>query len=197
VSQACGALPMNVAQLDADFIVCAGYKWLLSPYGTGFFWAKPGVAENRRPGPFYWMAIRGMHSFSALNFNDPRPAPGSKRWDAAETACHFNLAGMDASLEFILRVGPETVSSHCRGLIDMMFNRLPKDRCVPASPLEDRRRGAYGCFAARSPEKTKALYEKLLAESISVSFREGKIRVSPYLYNTERDIDKLISVITT
>src|ERR1700680_4416413 len=40
VSQACGAIPMNVDALGADFLVCAGYKWLLSPYGTGFFLAK-------------------------------------------------------------------------------------------------------------------------------------------------------------
>src|SRR5260370_13441577 len=37
VSQACGAVPLNVHALGADFLVCAGYKWLLSPYGTGFF----------------------------------------------------------------------------------------------------------------------------------------------------------------
>ena len=40
VSQSCGAVPMDVNELGADFLVCAGYKWLLSPYGTGFFWAK-------------------------------------------------------------------------------------------------------------------------------------------------------------
>src|SRR5262249_13753991 len=38
VSQSCGAIPMNVNELEADFLICAGYKWLLSPFGTGFFW---------------------------------------------------------------------------------------------------------------------------------------------------------------
>src|SRR6266478_7182184 len=37
VSQCCGALPMDVTQLGADFLVSAGYKWLLGPFGTGFF----------------------------------------------------------------------------------------------------------------------------------------------------------------
>jgi len=36
VSQACGAVPMSVKDLGADFMVRAGYKWLLSCYGTGF-----------------------------------------------------------------------------------------------------------------------------------------------------------------
>jgi selenocysteine lyase/cysteine desulfurase len=79
----------------------------------------------------------------------------------------------------------------------LMYQRLPKDSCVPASPLDAARRGAYGCFAARTPEKTAALYQKLRSENIIVSLREGNIRVSPHLYNTERDIDRLISVATT
>src|SRR5689334_24208124 len=40
--------------LGADFIVCAGYKWLLSCYGTGFFWIKNEHLDTLRPGPFYW-----------------------------------------------------------------------------------------------------------------------------------------------
>ena len=51
-------------------------------------------------------------------------------------------------------------------------------------------------FAARTPEKTAELYHKLRAENVIVSLREGNIHVSPHLYNTERDIDRLISVVT-
>jgi selenocysteine lyase/cysteine desulfurase len=57
-------------------------------------------------------------------------------------------------------------------------------------------RGPYGCFAARNREKTAELYKQLREENVIVSLREGNIRVSPHLYNTERDIDRLISVIT-
>lgn len=198
VSQCCGALPMDVSQLGADFIVCAGYKWLFGPFGTGFFWIKHELLSRMRPAPFYWMAIEGSDNFAKLNFADPKPADSAKRWDAPEWASHFNfnLVGMDASLEFVLQMGAETVAKHNHGLIEMMFERLPKDRCVPASPLDRARRGPYGCFAARTPEKTAELYQKLRAENVIVSLREGNIRVSPHLYNTERDIDKLISVVT-
>jgi selenocysteine lyase/cysteine desulfurase len=197
-SQCCGALPMNIHQLGADFIVSAGYKWLLGPFGTGFFWIKSEHLGMVRPSPFYWMAVAGSDNFAALNFSDPKPAPNAKRWDAPEWASHFNLnlAALDASVDFVLRMGPELVAAHNRRLIDFMFERLPKDRCVPASPLDGARRGPYGCFAARSPEKTAELYQHLRKENVIVSLREGKIRVSPHLYNTERDIDKLISVIT-
>jgi cysteine desulfurase/selenocysteine lyase len=196
VSQCCGALPMDVAALGADFLICAGYKWLLGPFGTGYFWAKSEHIANMRPGPFYWMAAEGADNFAALNLADPKPSREARRWDVAETANYFNLAAVDASLEFVLRTGPETVLRHNHKLIDFMYERLPKDRCVPASPLDSAQRGPYGCFAARTPEKTVALYERLRKENVVVSLREGNIRVSPHLYNTERDIDRLISVVT-
>ena len=195
VSQSCGGMPVDVAKLGSDFVVCAGYKWLLGPYGTGFFWAKNQHIENMRPGPFYWAAAEGAENFHSLSFEDPKPR-GARRWDMAETSNYFNFAAMDASVQFVLHVGPDTVYAHNRKLIDFFFERLPKDRCAPASPLDAAQRGPYGCFAARSPEKTAELYHRLVKEKVITSLREGNIRVSPHLYNTERDIDRLISAIT-
>jgi cysteine desulfurase / selenocysteine lyase len=198
VSQSCAAVPMNVSDLGADFLICAGYKWLLSPFGTGFFWTKQEHVAKVRPDAYYWMAVAGADNFAALNFTDPKPADAAKRWDSAEWASYFNfnLAGMDTSVEFAANVGAETVAAHNRKLIELLFERLPKDRCVIASPLDAAQRGPYGCFAARTPEKTKELYEKLRKENVIVSLRDGNIRVSPYLYNTEQDIDRLIAVVT-
>src|ERR671924_2116899 len=183
VSQCCGATPMDVHKLGADFLVCAGYKWLLSPFGTGFFWVKSEHLPTLRPGPFYWMAVKGSENFSALNFDDPKPAPSAKRWDAPEWASYFNfnLAAMDASVELVSRMRPENVAAHNRRLIDFMFERLPKDRCIPASPLDAAHRGPYGCFSARSREKTTELYQRLRKKNFTVSLREGKILVSPHL----------------
>src|SRR6266513_4941460 len=90
VSQCCGAIPMDVKQLGADFLVSAGYKWLLSPYGTGFFWAKSEHLNMALPGPYYWTA-QGTDSFFDLNFVEPKPSSGAKRWDAAEAATYFNF----------------------------------------------------------------------------------------------------------
>jgi cysteine desulfurase / selenocysteine lyase len=197
-SQSCGAIPMNVNQLGADFIVSAGYKWLLGPFGTGFFWVKSEHLGTVRPGPFYWLAALTSDNFSAMNLADPKPGTSAQRWDAPEWASHynFNLVAMDASVDFVVRMGPELVAAHNRKLIELMFERLPKDRFVIASPLDAARRGTYGCFAARSKEKTAEVYQRLRKENVIVSLREGNIRVSPHLYNTERDIDRLISVVT-
>src|SRR5262245_30151260 len=197
VSQSCGAVPMDVTQFGADFLVCAGYKWLVGPFGTGFFWARHEHVSKMRPGPFYWMTAEGVNNFADLATAPPRPENAAKRWDAAETANYYDLAALEGGLELVLRAGVKTVAEHNHNLIEQLFARLPKDRCVAASPLDRSERGPYGCFRARSPEKTKELYEKLRSENVITSLREGNIRVSPYLYNNERDIDRLVSVITT
>jgi len=196
VSQACGAVPMSVKDLGADFIVCAGYKWLLSCYGTGFFWVKDEYLDTLRPGPFYWTG-QNTDNFAELNFVDPKPSRNAKRWDAAEWATYynFNLSAMAESVEFVLRAGPDLVAEHNRRLIEMLFRRLPEDRCDPASPLDAARRGPFGCFTTRKAENTVELYQKLRRENIVVSLRQGKVRVSPHLFNDEQDIDRLVSVV--
>ena len=198
VSQSCGAVPMDVAKLGADFLVCAGYKWLLGAFGTGFFWARHDLIAKLRPAPFYWMAVAGSDNFAKLDFANPKPSDSAKRWDTPEWASHFNfnLAALDAGVEFVLRATPEVVLAHNHMLIDSLLTRLPADRCVAASPLDHAHRGPYGCFVARTPEKTAELYKKLREQNIIISLRESKLRVSPYLFNTIQDIDRLVSAIT-
>lgn len=194
VTQSCGAVPIDVSTLGADFLVCSGYKWLLSPYGTGFLWAKHDQLKMLRPGPFYWQGQDG-DNFRTLNFTDPTPASSSKRWDAAETATYFNLnlTAMEASASFVCRVSPGAVLAHNRALIARLYAGLPP-RLVPASPLDPAQRGPYGCFIAETVERTTALHQKLLDKNIFVALREGRIRVSPHLFNSGRDIDRLITV---
>jgi cysteine desulfurase / selenocysteine lyase len=195
-SQSCGAVPMDVNELGADFLVCAGYKWLLGPWGTGFFWAKREQLDTLRPGPFNFLA-QGVDSFSKLNFVDPTPSRGADRWDASEAATYFNfnLTALGASVDLVLRIGPDLVLKHNRKLIDLLFENLPKD-CVLGSPLDSAQRGPYGCFTAQTLEKTAELYKRLRKENVVVSMREGRIRVSPHLFNSEQDIDRLIGVVT-
>jgi cysteine desulfurase/selenocysteine lyase len=195
-AQCAGAMPMRVADLGADFIVASGYKWLLSPYGTGFFWASAKMLAEMQPSPAYWMAIENSSDFHNLT-GEIRLTNEARRWDAAETASFFNLAPMQTSLEFILRAGVSTIWDHVRGLTAQIVERLPLDRCVLASPADQDARGPYVCVAARKSEHTPQLYEKLRAAGVIVSLREGALRIAPHLYNTERDIDRLIKVLTT
>jgi selenocysteine lyase/cysteine desulfurase len=194
VSQSCGAIPMDARSLGADFIVCAGYKYLLSPWGTGFLWTKTQNLDSLRPGPFNWLS-QGVHSFARLNYVDPEPAPTLSRWDSAEAASiyNFNLAVMEASAKFVLDASPALIRDHNQALIDYFFARLPEGYRL-ASPRQASQRGVFGCIEVGSRGETEFLYQTLRDERFVVALREGKIRVAPHLLNSTEDIDRLLFV---
>lgn len=193
VSQSCGAIPMDVSSLGADFIVCAGYKYLLSPWGTGFLWAKPENADLLRPGPYNWLS-QDVETFARLNYVDPRPARTLSRWDAAEASSiyNFNLTIMEASARFVLNATPALIHDHNQTLIDYFFERLP-DGYRLASPRQASHRGVFGCIEVGSRSDTESLYQTLRGERFVVALREGKIRVAPHLLNSTQDMDRLLA----
>ena len=194
ISQSCGAIPLGVRSLGADFIVCAGYKYLLGPFGTGFLWARPEILESLRPGPYNWLS-QDVESFAHLNFVDPRPARTLSRWDAAETSSkyNFNLTVLDASTKFVLNATPTLIHDHNQSLINYFFERLP-DGYRLASPRQASQRGVFGCIDVGSRSNTESLYQRLRDERLVVALREGKIRVAPHLLNSTDDIDRLLVV---
>jgi selenocysteine lyase/cysteine desulfurase len=194
-AQCAGAMSIDVAALGCDFLVASGYKWLLSPYGTGFLWIRGALVEQMRETPFYWQALEDAENFHSLSLGSYKRAQGARRWDSSETASFLNLAAMEASLEFLLRAGVQTIWEHNRALLAEMIRRLPSDRCVLASPTDPDARGPYVCIAAHRPDGTAALFEKLKKAGVVVALREGAVRVSPHLYNSERDIDRLLTVL--
>jgi selenocysteine lyase/cysteine desulfurase len=196
ITQAAGAVPISIRALGADFAVCSGYKWLLGPYGTGFFWIAEEWQERLRLGPVYWMAVDGARNFHTLPLTGLKLSSGARRWDSAETASFTNLAAWDASLEFVLQTGVEAVANHNRALVDEIIERLPRDSCVLASPSEAAGRGAYVCVSARKANGNQELFVKLRGEKIYVSLRENALRISPYLYNTREDVARLIKALT-
>jgi cysteine desulfurase/selenocysteine lyase len=195
VSQSCGCCPFTVSEVGADFLVCAGYKYLLGPWGTGFLWTNRQHRDRLRAGPYNWLS-QGTDRLSQLNFVDPPQLPAMSRWDANEycSLFNFNLTVMEASLKFVLRTGAGLVHDHCQSLIDRLFEQLPP-ACRVASPPEPSRRGVCGCIEAADRHDTEALYQALRKANIVVALREGRIRIAPHLMNSEEDIDRLLTVV--
>jgi cysteine desulfurase / selenocysteine lyase len=194
-SQAAGAIPLSVRAFGADFVTSSGYKWLLGPYGTGFFWASPEWMNRFPCGPFYWQALEGARNFHFLPLEHLRAAPGARRWDSAETGNFINLAAWDASLGLLTKIGVEAVAKYNASLVGELIDRLPRDRFVLASPAEREHRGPYVCISARNPERNRELCDKLREAQIIVSLRENALRISPYLYNTAEEIDRLVNLL--
>jgi selenocysteine lyase/cysteine desulfurase len=195
VTQYAGARPLAIRELGVDFAVCGGYKWLLSPYGTGFFWVAREQAQNLKLGPVYWQALEGARDFHALGLADAQVAAGARRWDSPETANFTNLSAMEASLDFILRVGIDEIGRHNETLVNEIIRCLPRDRCALRSPSEPGCRGPYVCVSARQKNGTKALFEQLRDAHVVVSLRENSLRIAPHIYNTLDDVARLARIL--
>ena len=196
ITQYAGSMPMNIRDLGATMAVCSGYKWLLGPYGTGFFWIANEWVERLPLGAVYFMALEGAREFHAMPSENLQPMPGARRWDSPETANFTNLAAFESSLDLVLSIGLDAVARHVDGLVGELVERLPRNRCVLASPEERSRRGPYVCVSALKREETTALYHKVSAAQIHVSLRDNALRISPYLYNTPEEISRLIEVLS-
>lgn len=194
-SQAVGAVAFSVQELQCDFLTAAGYKWLFSPYGTGFFFIRRELIEELEVGDIRWLAVEGAENFNRLPRENWRLVTEARRWDAAEVSNFLNLAAMRASVEFLLEVGVAEIERHCAGLCEYLIERLPRDRCVLRSPRQAARRGPFVCVAARTAEKTAALWQQLREKNIYVSLRQDALRVAPNIYNREWEVDRLLSVL--
>lgn len=194
-SQCAGAIPLSVRDMGADFVTSSGYKWLLGPYGTGFFWTSPEWINRFPCGPFYWQALEGARNFHFLPLEDLKAAPGARRWDSAETGNFINLSAWDASLDLLVKIGTNAIANHNAALVSEMIERLPRDHFVLASPNERARRGPYACISARNHERNREICDALREAQIIVSLRENALRVSPYLYNTAAEIDRLVKTL--
>ncbi|HXX44955.1 MAG TPA: aminotransferase class V-fold PLP-dependent enzyme [Candidatus Acidoferrales bacterium] len=197
VTQCTGSMAMDIRDMGASMAVCSGYKWLLGPYGTGFFWVASEWTDRLPLGAVYFMALEGARDFNAMpTAGNMRPVPGARRWDSAETANFTNLAALDASLDLVQRIGVDAVQRHIDSLIAEILDRLPGTGCVLASPVERERRGPYVCISARDPKDSPAIHEKLRAAQISVSLRDNALRISPHIYNTSEDISRLMQLLS-
>ena len=193
-TQAVGAIPFSSTRLPADVFVCAAYKWLLGPYGTGFAFLRASVQDRLKPMTINWMSVGGASHFPNLPKDDFTLTRGARVFDVPETANFLNLHALEASLEFLLRVGVETVTRHCYRLLDRLATHLRSSSFELNASAEPAHRSTILTFRASSADTTERLYRTLRDQDLIVSLRHGWIRVSPHLYNSTEDVDRLAMV---
>jgi cysteine desulfurase/selenocysteine lyase len=193
-SQGIGGLPFSVRETPCDLVTCAAYKWMLGPYGVGFAWVRPGLAEQLEPSSINWFSLEGARDFNRLQECTLTFVPGARRFDVHEPGNFFNMAGAAAATRYLLEVGPAEVEAHVGRLFERLVEGLPEgvtpglsDRYAPRSNIL--------CLTLDSDARSAALDARLRAERIFLSRREGALRISPHLFNSEQDVDRLLEVL--
>ncbi|MCH8851947.1 MAG: aminotransferase class V-fold PLP-dependent enzyme, partial [Planctomycetes bacterium] len=105
------------------------------------------------------------------------------------------IYGLAASLELFQEIGIENISKHVLGLTDRLVEGVREKGYRVISPRESG--AASGIVAFTSPTHNHHAIQQHLEKEhrIIIVVREGRLRVSPHLYNSPDEIDRLIEVL--
>jgi selenocysteine lyase/cysteine desulfurase len=189
LTQSLGALPFSVRDVQPDFAVAANYKWLMGPYTTGLLYAAPKwhggipVEEN-------WIQRANARDFTSLILYTPDYDAGARRFDMGERS---NFALLPAAIRAMQQLLEWQVSE-----ISETVGALNRELAEGASelgfsaPPEALRAPHYLCLR-RKEGIPRELTDVLAREKVFVSLRGSSIRVTPHVYNSAADIERLIA----
>ena len=112
-AQAVGVLPVDVHQLEADFYVASGHKWLLGPVETGFLY----VRRERLPALRPWFVGSYTADASGYGLEELRlePLASARRFEYG-TRSPVQAAGLAAAIEWIEAVGTAGIRARALAL---------------------------------------------------------------------------------
>jgi len=186
-TQSLGAYPLDVSKVRPDFLVSAAYKWLLGPYGLGFLY----VGERFRQGTpieHNWINREGSEDFAGLVEYRDGFQPGARRYDVGERSNPVLLSMANEALRQILTWGVGNIAVYLQALTARIEDEA-KRLGMEAMPGE--RRVGHMIGLGIGPEASKDLATRLASDKVFVSVRGRALRVSPHLYNIERDVERL------
>jgi cysteine desulfurase/selenocysteine lyase len=191
-SQSMGSMPVDVSDLYVDGVVCAGYKWICGPYGTGFAWIKPGLRETLKWNNTYWQFVLSgeeLQSEEKIVYHDIKSA---KRFDIFATANFFNFVPFKTAIDFLLDVKLEIVQKYNSELIDQFISGLDQKKYRLISPAKGPARSGLIVFSHQDSKRNDQIHRDLIAKGIYTALWKNNIRVSPHIYNTSKDIQTLL-----
>lgn len=189
-TQSVGAMPFDVNTVQPDALICAGYKWLMGPYGTALGYFGPRLLDGK-PLEEGWIVRKNSENFGGLVEYEEEYQPGALRFDMGERSHFINLPMMVEALKQVNAWTPEIIQSYCEKLCSDAIHELKEN----GFRIEDEEWRGHHMFGIRLPNNMsiETLRQKFSDRHLHVSVRGSSVRVSPHLYNNENDVEVLKS----
>lgn len=191
-TQSVGALPFDVRSIDPDYLAVASYKWLLGPYSFGFLYVAPR-RQAERPIEHNWIARRGAQDFAGLVNYQREFQDGARRFDVGERSNFALMPVADASLKLIADWTVPRILATLAHRTEAIAARARGEFGIDSVP-SDRRAGHYLGLRFRGGVPGDLLAQ-LAAEHVYVSVRGAAMRVTPHLWTTDADVERLFAVL--
>jgi len=174
-TQHVGAAPLDIAAIQPDFLVCSAYKWLLCPYTLAFLYAAPR-----------------HHGGQPLEHRDDFHTGGARRFDMGERYNPINLPMAVAALDQVRQWTPGAITATMTPLIDRIAEGAEEHGY--AVPPKAHRSGHFIGLRGKTPPADD-LAQRCAADGVHVALRGGAIRVSPYLFTRDDEIDRFFATL--
>ncbi len=182
-AQSMGAFGIDVHRSGIDFLSAPGFKWLLSPMGTGVFYADKRHIDGTPV--LGWLSVKDPWNLDTRSYN---VLEGAQRFECGSLNISGFL-GMIAALELLKSVGAEAVEQRVLELSRLLAEGLEDAGLVVLSDLERAHRSGIICI-----EKGRMTKERLDELGIRATVRDN-LRISPHIYNNEDDIHSLVGLL--
>lgn len=179
--QGLGVLGLNIDAQSIDVLVADSRKWMLGPEGAGVLVIRRNVQdlfESTRAG---WASTQSPMDFRAEELQFSRSAT------RFESGMHntFGLAGLHASLRLLKEI-PVELRQQRLFAVRHEFEEAGRSVGLECAATPDDARS--GILTFRHPQQdTTDLIRHLRKQSITVSLKNDRMRVSPHVYNDSAD----------
>lgn len=191
-TQSLGALPFDVAAIDPDFLAVGGYKWLMGPYSYGYLYV-PKRWQQAMPIEQNWIARKDAENFAGLVDYKSEYQPGARRFDVGERSNFALTPAAISALQMLLDWGIENIQATLAARNAQIAARAQAELDLTSAPVHRRAGHFLGLrFGGAVPADLPA---RLAAEKVYVSVRGKSMRVTPHVYNTDDDIERLFDVL--
>lgn len=201
IIHAAGAVPVDVRASNVDFAACASYKWLMGDFGLGFLYVRADLHDRLR---------RTRYGYYQLDRFDPHvypfdPPPTRADYPVADvtpradmeglfaggTHAHTVSAMLDWSLAHILDLGVDRITAYRLPLLRRLHEGLASRGYRVVTP-PDSRTPLVTCIVEGARERLAA---PLKAAKMQITLSRNRFRVSPSVFNTLDDIERLLAAL--
>ncbi len=193
---------VDVKELGCDFLCFSGHK-MLGPTGTGVLWMKEDLFDELEPLTF------GGGMIEDVSFDDYELTSGYERFEAGTP----NIAGgigLGRAIDYLKKIGMDKIKDHEVKLTERLLEGLLDIRRVEIyGSLNSKERMGVVSFNIKglNPHDVALMLDE--ASNIMVrsghhccmpmmkyfGLKEGTVRVSFYLYNTEEEVDTFLETV--
>jgi len=190
-TQSVGPMVIDVAESGIDVIAAHCYKWLMASFGLGVMHFSERAVERIHPTYSGRLGVKAGYEDLEyrLEWKD-----GALRYQTGGLN-YISMAALNASSDLIRSIGSQEIADHTIKLTDRLLSEVASMGYQVTSNLDPAHRSQICSFTSGDREVDGQLVDRMQQHNVAVSLRGRGVRVSPYFYNSDQDIDRLLELL--